>query len=59
MLLGLGYALLGTRKRHWLGLATVVGAGMLAETAISRVCPANYVLSLDTRSKKLRRRDAR
>jgi hypothetical protein len=52
-----GYGPLGARKGRGMGLLTVIGGALLVESAITRVCPVNALLGLDTRTEQERRRD--
>lgn len=40
---------LGARRGSTLGLATLVSGALLAESAITRVCPLNALFGLDTK----------
>jgi hypothetical protein len=48
-LLALGYFWMRGRKGHLPGLAAIVSGALIAESAITRVCPVNRLLGLDTR----------
>jgi hypothetical protein len=47
-LLVLGVTALDGRKGAPLGLLAMIGGALLAETAITRVCPVNELLGIDT-----------
>lgn len=49
-LMGLGLTVLGARSGRPLGLAATVAGALLVESAITRVCPANAALGIDTRA---------
>ena len=44
----LGFAKWGGRRGEPVGLLLMLGGAILAETAITRVCPLNEVLGVDT-----------
>lgn len=48
-LIGLGYTALGGNKGRPGGLATMLLGTLIIESAITRVCPANALLGIDTR----------
>lgn len=48
-LIGLGYTALGGSKGRIGGLATMILGTLIVESAITRVCPANALLGIDTR----------
>lgn len=48
-LLFLGYNAFGGRRGRLKGLAAMLGGALLTETAITRVCPLNSALGIDTR----------
>jgi hypothetical protein len=48
-LLALGYSRLGGRRGQAGGLLAMLTGALLTETAITRVCPVNRLLRLDTR----------
>lgn len=50
-LIGLGYTVLGGNKGRLGGLAAIVVGTLIAESAITKVCPANAMLGVDTRRK--------
>ncbi len=52
-LIGIGYLALGGNKGKIEGLATIVAGALLTESAITKVCPVNYMLGLDTRKRKV------
>lgn len=47
-LMALGLTWLGATRGSAVGLLATVGGALLAETAITRVCPLNEVLGIDT-----------
>lgn len=51
-LMGLGYFALGGNKGKLGGLAAIVVGTLLAESAITKVCPVNEFFGIDTREKK-------
>ena len=51
-LMGLGYFLLGGNRGRIGGLATIVTGTLVAESALTKVCPVNALLGVDTREKK-------
>lgn len=53
--MGLGQLIRG----KWRGLGTVVAGALVVESAVTRVCPLNATLGLDTRSTQERMRDFR
>lgn len=55
---GLGYTSLGGREGNPAGLMAMVSGAMLAESAVTRVCPLNRALGIDSREPALRMRDA-
>ncbi len=58
-LAALGYARLGGDRGSWLGLTAIVIATAIVDSAITRVCPVNALLGIDTRSTRERARDLR
>ncbi len=56
-LMALGYTRFGGHRGRPLGLAAMIGATLILESAITRVCPFNRLLGLDTRSQRERARD--
>jgi hypothetical protein len=57
MLLAIGYWMLGGNKGRLRGILTLVSGALIIESAITRVCPVNALLGLDTRkSRPLRER---
>jgi hypothetical protein len=56
-LMGLGYVQLGGRNGSLAGLSTMLGGALLAESAVTRVCPISRAFGLDTRDPALRQRD--
>ena len=51
-LIGIGYTILGGKNGKIGGLATIVAGTLIAESALTKVCPANALLGVDTREKK-------
>jgi 6-phosphogluconate dehydrogenase len=47
-LLGLGYGVLGGRRGALGGIAAMIGGALVTETALTRVCPVNEWLGVDT-----------
>ncbi len=47
-LMALGYARLGGRSGALGGLLALLGGALITETAITRVCPLNEALGIDT-----------
>lgn len=47
-LLALGYAWWGGREGEIPGLLAMLGGALITETAVTRVCPLNEVLDVDT-----------
>ena len=52
-----GYTWLEGRTGSLPGLTAMLAGALIAETAITRVCPLNALLGIDTRSKRERERD--
>ncbi len=48
-LMALGYFGLRGREGRLPGLLAMVGGALMAESAVTRVCPVNRMLGLDTR----------
>jgi hypothetical protein len=48
-LLGAGYARLGGREGRTAGLTAMIAGALIIESAITRVCPVNAMLGIDTR----------
>jgi uncharacterized membrane protein len=48
-LLVLGYRRLGARRGRLAGLATMIAGTLVIESAVTRVCPLNAALGIDTR----------
>jgi hypothetical protein len=48
-LLAYGIARLGGIRREPYGIAALVGGALILESAITRVCPLNALLGIDTR----------
>jgi hypothetical protein len=48
LLLTAGYAFLGGKRGKGKGLMAMVAGAMLTETAITRTCPLNKALGIDT-----------
>lgn len=51
-LMTLGYFYLGGNKGNILGISTIVAGTIIAESALTRTCPANNFLGINTRKKK-------
>ncbi|WP_324721298.1 YgaP family membrane protein [Salinimicrobium sp. HB62] len=51
-LMGVGYFTLGGNKGKLVGIASIVVGTLIAESAITRVCPVNEFFGVDTRKKK-------
>ncbi len=47
-LLALGLTSLGARRGRLAGLLALIGGALITETAITRVCPLNEALGIDT-----------
>jgi hypothetical protein len=47
-LMALGYTRFGGHEGRMVGLATMIAGVLLLESAITRVCPVNWVLGIDT-----------
>lgn len=47
-LVGAGYGFLGGRNGRLGGLAAMIAGALVTETAITRVCPLNEVVGVDT-----------
>lgn len=56
-LIAIGYEMLNGKKGKPLGLLTMMGGIAVAESAITRVCPLNEMVGLDTREPELIRSD--
>jgi hypothetical protein len=56
-MIALGYAGLGGDRGRPAGLATMLGGALVLESGVTRVCPLNAVLGIDTRSDAERLRD--
>ncbi|MBE0596891.1 MAG: DUF2892 domain-containing protein, partial [Desulfuromonadales bacterium] len=48
LLLGAGYAWLGGKEGKAGGLMTMIAGALVAETALTKTCPLNQVLGIDT-----------
>jgi len=57
VLIYLGYEKWGGKRGELKGLLNIVGGALIVESAITRVCPVNGLLGLDTRGEKVRSRD--
>jgi len=55
--LALGYAKLGGNRGAIPGLLAIITGTLITESAITRVCPVNHLLGIDTRSHRERMRD--
>jgi hypothetical protein len=53
-LMAVGLTLLGGRAGRLRGLAAIVAGTLTLESGITRVCPVNSALGIDTRRRKLR-----
>lgn len=51
-LLGVGYTVLEGRKGRAAGLAVMITGALLLESALTKVCPVNAFLGIDTREKR-------
>jgi hypothetical protein len=51
LLMGLGATALGGRRGRTSGLVALVAGALVLESAVTRVCPLNRLLGLDTRKK--------
>ncbi len=58
-LMAVGYQRWGGRHGNLSGLLAIVGGALIIESAITRVCPINGLLGLDTRSPDQIERDLR
>jgi hypothetical protein len=45
-----GFLALGGRRGKLAGLATIVVGVLVTESAVTRVCPVNYLIGMDTRT---------
>ncbi|MGK3963911.1 DUF2892 domain-containing protein [Sorangium sp. So ce118] len=54
LLMGLGATALGGLKGRPGGLVALVAGALIVESAITRVCPVNRLLGVDTRERELR-----
>lgn len=50
-LMMVGISWLSGSSRNWPGIAALVGGTLILESAVTRVCPVNALLGLDTRRK--------
>lgn len=48
-MMGLGLTVLGARQGRPLGLLATVAGALIVESAITRVCPLNAAIGIDTR----------
>ena len=53
LLVVLGYSWLNGRQGRILGLAAMLGGALISETAITRTCPLNELLGVDTTSRDI------
>ncbi|XYI02577.1 DUF2892 domain-containing protein [Sorangium sp. So ce1128] len=53
-MMGLGATALGGLKGRPGGLVALVAGALIVESAITRVCPVNRLLGVDTRERELR-----
>jgi hypothetical protein len=51
--LSLGYYRMDGRRGKTGGLATMIAGALIIESAITRTCPLNALLGIDTREKRL------
>lgn len=51
-LIGVGYLALGGNKGKAGGIVSMIVGTLLAESAITKVCPVNHFFGVDTRKKK-------
>jgi len=51
-LVGLGYTVMRGRRGRASGIATIVAGALILESAITRVCPLNAMLGIDTRKSR-------
>jgi uncharacterized membrane protein len=51
-MLAIGYSVLRGRRGRLPGLATMIGGALVAESAVTRVCPLNAALGIDTRERR-------
>ena len=58
-LMAMGYRRWGGDRGRVRGLMAIVAGTLLLESAVTRVCPVNALLGLDTRSAELMERDLR
>ena len=58
-LVGVGYTRLGGYEGSLPGLAAMLVGALIVESAVTRVCPMNALLRIDTRSRRERTRDLR
>lgn len=58
-LMALGYARWGGNRGEWGGLGAMLSGTLLLESAVTRVCPMNAVLGIDTRRPEQIREDLR
>lgn len=56
-IVALGYSRLAGRSGNLAGLATMLAGALVVESAVTRVCPMNALLGLDTRSEREREGD--
>lgn len=56
-LMALGYSRWGGHRGQLGGLTAIVSGALLIESAITRVCPINGALGIDTREQELIQRD--
>ncbi|WP_437931232.1 DUF2892 domain-containing protein [Sorangium sp. So ce291] len=54
LLMGLGATALGGLRGRPGGLVALVAGALIVESAITRVCPVNRLLGVDTRERELR-----
>ena len=51
LLMGIGLTRLGGREGRSLGLTAIVAGALVIESAVTRVCPLNHALGIDTRDR--------
>lgn len=56
-LVAVGYTRWGGNRGRGPGLVAMIGGALLLESAVTRVCPINALLGIDTRDERLVERD--
>lgn len=51
-LIGIGYFALGGNKGKIGGILSIIAGTLIAESAVTKVCPVNYFFGIDTRENK-------